>query len=54
LGARELRLLAELSPGIAIGELVLADRSIPAITKSGGFGAHDALLQAVTTLEVCA
>jgi len=54
LGARELRLLAELSPGIAIGELVLADRSIAAITKSGGFGAHDALLQAVTTLEVCA
>lgn len=53
LGARELRLLAEISPGIAIGELVLADRSIPAITKSGGFGAHDALLQAVTTLEAC-
>lgn len=54
LGARELRLLAEITPGIAIGELVLADRSIPAITKSGGFGAHDALLQAVTTLEACA
>lgn len=54
LGARELRLLAEITPGIAIGELVLADRSIPAITKSGGFGARDALLQAVTTLEVCA
>src|SRR5674476_1226791 len=54
LGARELRLLAEITPGIAIGELVLADRSIAAITKSGGFGARDALLQAVTTLEVCA
>ncbi len=53
LGASELRLLAETSPGIAIGELVLADRSIPAITKSGGFGAHDALLRAVTTLEAC-
>jgi len=53
LGASEFRLLAEISPGIAIGELVLADRSIPTITKSGGFGAEDALLQAVTTLETC-
>jgi len=33
---------------------VLVDRRIPVITKSGGFGACDALLQAATTLEACA
>jgi len=54
LGARELRLLAETRPGIVLGELMLADRSIPTITKSGGFGACGALLEAVTTLEACA
>lgn len=54
LGARELRLLAEITPGVVIGELVLGDRRIPVITKSGGFGACDALLQAATTLEACA
>lgn len=54
LGAREFRLLGETGPGIVIGELVLADRSIPTITKSGGFGARGTLLQAVTTLEACA
>lgn len=54
LEARELRLLTEISPGIVIGELVLAGRRIPAVTKSGGFGGGDALLRAVTTLEACA
>jgi uncharacterized protein YgbK (DUF1537 family) len=53
LGAREFRLLSEISPGIAIGELVLADRAIPTITKSGGFGAAETLLQAAATLEAC-
>lgn len=51
LGARQLRLLRETRPGVVLGELELPERSIPTITKSGGFGAPEALLEAVTTLE---
>jgi len=54
LGARALRLLGEVSPGVAFGELLLGDRRLPTITKSGGFGAEDAILRAVEFLEDCA
>lgn len=54
LGAAQLRLLAEVEAGVALGELVLAGRTVPTITKAGGFGAPDALLQAVELLEECA
>jgi uncharacterized protein YgbK (DUF1537 family) len=54
LGATEFRVLGEVGPGIALGELVLADRRIPAVTKSGGFGAGDALVRAAEMLEACA
>jgi uncharacterized protein YgbK (DUF1537 family) len=54
LAAVEFRLLAEVGPGIALGEIWLADRRIPAVTKSGGFGAGDALVRAAETLEACA
>ncbi len=54
LGARQLRLLRETRPGIVLGELELPDRTIATITKSGGFGAPEALLDAVNALEACA
>lgn len=54
LKALEFRLLGEVGAGIAVGELVLADRRIPTVTKAGGFGAGDALLRAAETLEACA
>jgi uncharacterized protein YgbK (DUF1537 family) len=54
LGATEFRVLGEVGPGLALGELVLADRRIPAVTKSGGFGAGDALVRAAEMLEACA
>lgn len=54
LGARCLRLLDEAGPGVALGELVISDRPVPTITKSGGFGRPDALLRAVELLEECA
>ncbi len=54
LEARSLRLLDEIGPGVALGELLLADRPVPVITKSGGFGRPDALLRAVELLEECA
>ncbi|WP_232662071.1 four-carbon acid sugar kinase family protein [Pseudonocardia sp. TRM90224] len=52
LGATELRLHGEVAPGLPIGELLTADRAIPVVTKSGGFGAPDALCRAVEALEV--
>lgn len=54
LGAAALRLLGEVGPGVALGELVVGERTIPMITKSGGFGPPDALLRAVELLEECA
>lgn len=54
LGADCLRLLDEVGPGVALGELLLRDRPLAAITKSGGFGCPEALLRAVELLEECA
>lgn len=51
MGARALRLLGEISPGMALGELLAGNRPIPIITKSGGFGVTDALVRAVELLE---
>jgi uncharacterized protein YgbK (DUF1537 family) len=53
LRATEFRVLGEVDPGLALGELVLVDRRIPAVTKSGGFGADDALVRAARMLEDC-
>ncbi len=54
LEAASLRLLAEVEPGVALGELRLAGRAVPTVTKSGGFGPPEALLRAVELLEECA
>jgi uncharacterized protein YgbK (DUF1537 family) len=54
LGATELRLLSEVSEGLPHGELVIGDRRIPVVTKSGGFGAPDSLCRAAEALEECA
>ena len=54
LAAASLRLLAEVEAGVALGELQLPGRVVPAITKSGGFGPPEALLRAVELLEECA
>jgi uncharacterized protein YgbK (DUF1537 family) len=54
LGASALRLLGEVSPGVALGELVGGARPVPTVLRSGGFGAPDALLRAVELLEECA
>ncbi len=54
LGARSLRLLDEVAPGVALGELLVDERTVPTITKSGGFGQPDALLRAAELLEECA
>jgi uncharacterized protein YgbK (DUF1537 family) len=51
LRATELRVLGEVDPGLALGEMVLVDRRIPTVTKSGGFGAGDALVRAAQMLE---
>lgn len=51
LGMSEFRLVAEVEAGIAVGELVVSDRRIAAVTKSGGFGTEDALVRAVEILE---
>ncbi|MEJ3654197.1 four-carbon acid sugar kinase family protein [Actinomycetes bacterium KLBMP 9759] len=52
LGATELRLHGEVAPGLPIGALLTGDRAVPVVTKSGGFGAPDALCRAVEALEV--
>ena len=54
LGALEFRLLSEVAEGLPLGELVTGDRRIPAVTKSGGFGAPDSLCRAAEALEECA
>jgi D-threonate/D-erythronate kinase len=46
--AVSIEVTGEALPGIPVGRLHLADRSVPVATKSGGFGAPDALL---TTVE---
>jgi uncharacterized protein YgbK (DUF1537 family) len=53
LGATEVRLLAEVAEGLPLGELVMGDRRVPVVTKSGGFGARDALWRAAEALEAC-
>jgi uncharacterized protein YgbK (DUF1537 family) len=50
LGARELRVLAEVAEGLPLGELVTDGSRVPVVTKSGGFGARDALLRAADAL----
>jgi uncharacterized protein YgbK (DUF1537 family) len=52
LGVHEVCLLSEVTPGLPQGEMVMRDRSIPVVTKSGGFGAKDALCRAAEALEV--
>lgn len=54
LGAREFRLLSEVTEGLPLGELVTGDRRIPTVTKSGGFGGADSLCRAAEALEECA
>lgn len=54
LGAGSLRLLDEIAPGLALGELLTPGRPVPTVTKSGGFWPPDALLRAVELLEECA
>jgi uncharacterized protein YgbK (DUF1537 family) len=54
LGAAEFRLLSEVTEGLPLGELVIGDRRIPTVTKSGGFGAADSLRHAAEALEECA
>ncbi|HYH30639.1 MAG TPA: four-carbon acid sugar kinase family protein [Pseudonocardia sp.] len=53
LGATELRLYGEVVAGLPLGELVAGPRRVPVVTKSGGFGAPDALDRAAEALEVC-
>lgn len=54
LGATEVRLLSEVAEGLPLGEMVVGDRRIPVVTKSGGFGARDSLCRAAEALEDCA
>jgi D-threonate/D-erythronate kinase len=54
LGATELRLHGEVGAGLPIGVLVAGPRRVPVVTKSGGFGAPDALTRAAEALEACA
>ncbi|WP_219417942.1 four-carbon acid sugar kinase family protein [Pseudonocardia nigra] len=51
LGAAEIRLRSEVAPGMPLGGMVVGDRRIPVVTKSGGFGAPDALCRAADALE---
>lgn len=53
LGATELRLHGEVVAGLPLGELVMGSRRVPVVTKSGGFGAPDALNRAAEALEAC-
>jgi D-threonate/D-erythronate kinase len=50
IGATELRLHGEVSPGLPLGELVAGARRVPVVTKSGGFGAPDALSRSADAL----
>ncbi|OLT14628.1 hypothetical protein BJF78_18100 [Pseudonocardia sp. CNS-139] len=51
LGATEMRVLGEVAEGLPIGELVAGDLRVPVVTKSGGFGARDALLRAAEAID---
>lgn len=51
LGATELRLRREVSEGLPLGVLVVGDRHVPVVTKSGGFGDAHALTRAAEALE---
>lgn len=51
LDATELRLRREVSEGLPLGELVIGDRRLPVVTKSGGFGDENALIRAAEALE---
>jgi uncharacterized protein YgbK (DUF1537 family) len=53
LGATELRLHGEVVAGLPLGELVMGPHRVPVVTKSGGFGAPDALDRAAEALEAC-
>ncbi|MCU0868472.1 MAG: hypothetical protein MUF30_02560 [Burkholderiales bacterium] len=44
-GQPQVDVLAELLPGIAVARLVVAGRTLPLVTKAGGFGAPDALVR---------
>jgi uncharacterized protein YgbK (DUF1537 family) len=50
-GADEYRVLAEVSPGVALGEILVGGTPLATVTKSGGFGDDDGLLDAVKILE---
>lgn len=54
LGVSEVRLRSEVTEGLPLGEMVIGDRRIPVVTKSGGFGAQDSLCRAAEALEDCA
>jgi D-threonate/D-erythronate kinase len=54
LGATALVLRGEVVAGLPIGELVAGARRVPVVTKSGGFGAPDALARAAEALEAYA
>lgn len=53
LGASSMRVLSEAAEGLPLGELVVGDRRVPVVTKSGGFGQQDSLRRAVDALEDC-
>jgi len=42
-GERAVRMLGSLAPGLAVGEVLVEDRTLTVLTKPGGFG-HDRLL----------
>jgi uncharacterized protein YgbK (DUF1537 family) len=51
LGGAGLRLSGELSPGVPIGHIVGGPwDQVPAVTKAGGFGTPDTLLDVVRAL----
>ena len=52
-GRRSLRLHGEVVAGLPLGELVMGSHRVPVVTKSGGFGAPDALNRAAEALEAC-
>lgn len=51
LNAKRLHVLRELAPGIPLCALELADRTLPFITKAGGFGAQSSLLELTQALQ---
>jgi D-threonate/D-erythronate kinase len=51
LQAKRLHVLRELAPGIPLCSLELADRTLPFITKAGGFGACHSLLELTQVLQ---